>query len=51
MYTSSKHNTEDQKANVKWACHMVKGKDKNIKILTKWYARQGKRRKGRPKQR
>lgn len=35
----------------KWAGHMIRGKDKWSKIITQWYPRDGKRKRGRPQRR
>ncbi|CAF4805726.1 unnamed protein product [Pieris macdunnoughi] len=35
----------------KWAGHMIRGKDKWSKIITQWYPRDGKRKRGRPQKR
>ncbi|GBP52344.1 Putative uncharacterized transposon-derived protein F52C9.6 [Eumeta japonica] len=35
----------------KWSGHMIRGKDKWSKIITQWYPRDGKRKRGRPQKR
>lgn len=35
----------------RWAGHMIRGKEKWSKIVTRWYPREGKRKRGRPQKR
>ena len=35
----------------RWAGHMIRGQDKWSKIVTRWYPREGKRKRGRPQKR